>query len=590
MMMRWSLTDYYASFEAEEFSSDLAAMESMIARIENMELPVNSSQSIATRAEITEQTIKTQTELSKIVSRLMSFCSLTLSVETDNHLALSYQQKIQHSLSRITAPSVRFQSWLIEPDDLEELLEHSPYLSSIEFSLREMKKMHRFLLSEKEENIIKRLSLTGSNAWSRMKGYIESQHMVELELDDGTKEFPLPVIRNFAYDASTRTRKAAYEAELESYESIAFPANSALNAIKGEVLQIVELKGYDSVLDMTLINARMKKKTLDIMLSTIREYLPQFQSYLKHKAKLLGHSGNLPFYDLFAPLGKIDKKYTFDEAREFIVRNFAKFSQKLADFADQAFAGNWIDAEPRKGKRGGAFCSTCHAIGQSRILTNFSGSLGSLTTLAHELGHAYHGYCLKNELPQNTHYSMPVAETASIFAETIIKDAITKTATGAARLAILETKLMEATQVIVDIYSRFLFETWFIEERKNGDVRLEQTKYLMLKAQKEAYGDGLDHDFLHPYMWLCKPHYYYAGSNFYNFPYAFGHLFAAGLYAIYLNDGNSFVNKYDQILRETGRNTITGVAGFAGIEINHKDFWQKSLNLIAQEIAEFQKF
>ncbi len=270
--------------------------------------------------------------------------------------------------------------------------------------------------------------------------------------------------------------------------------------------------------------------------------------------------------------------------------NFRRFSDKLADFADGAFARNWIDAEPRQGKRGGAFCSTCHALGQSRILANFDGNLDSVTTLAHELGHAYHGFCLKDELAPNTRYSMPVAETASIFAETIIKDAIMQSETGEAKLAILETKLMEATQVIVDIYSRYLFESRFIEERKNGDVSLDRTKEMMLQAQKEAYGDGLDQEYLHPYMWLCKPHYYYANSNFYNFPYAFGQLFAQGLYAIYLSDKEKFVQKYDAILRETGRNSITGVAAFAGIDINSKEFWRNSLELIKTEIEEYLTF
>lgn len=588
--MRWSLDDYYPSFDSKQFQSDLQKVETLISLIEKTELPQPETIAISQRAAVAEEVIKLRTELSEIVSRMMSFCSLTLSVETSNTTALSYQQKLQQKLLRLTKPSVRFQLWLEEGNDLEKLLAQSESLNNISFYLRENVKLSRYLLSEQEENIISRMSLTGSNAWSRMKGYIESQHLAELEIDGKTEKYPLPVIRNFASDSNAEIRKKAFDAELASYETIAYPVNSALNAIKGEVLQRVELKGYDSVLDMTLVNSRLEKQTLDTMLAVIKDYLPEFRKYLRHKAKLLGHQNGLPFYDLFAPLGKVDKKYSFADARSFVVDNFRRFSDRLADFADQAFASNWIDAEPRKGKRGGAFCSTCHVIQQSRILANFTGGLGNVTTLAHELGHAYHGFCLKDELPQNTHYSMPVAETASIFAETIVKDAITQSAEGDAKLAILETKLMESTQVIVDIYSRFLFESNFIEERKNGDVSLDRTKELMLQAQKDAYGDGLDPQFLHPYMWLCKPHYYYAGSNFYNFPYAFGQLFALGLYAVYLKDKAGFVLKYDDILRETGKNDITGVAAFAGIDINDKAFWQGSLDLIKAEINEFLKF
>ena len=585
--MRWSLDDYYVSFEDAGFLGDIKKVEEIITQIEKRELPTVESLDAAERAAIIEKVYKQNSELSHLVSRLRGFCSLTLSVETDNTIALSHQQKLQQKLIRLTKPSVRFRNWFASKDDLDEVLGHSEYLKEIEFSLRDTLKMYRYLLSEKEEDILSRFSLTGSTAWNRMKGYLESQHQIELEIDGKTQKYPLPAIRNFANDASQEIRKKAYEAEIASYDAIAYPACSALNAIKGEVLQKAELKGYESVLDMTLVNSLMDKETLDTMLAVIKEYLPEFRKYLRRKGEMLGHKNGLPFYDLFAPIGKAEASLSFDEAREFVVGNFRKFSDKLADFADNAFEKKWIDAEPRKGKRGGAFCSTCQAIKQSRVLANFNGSLGSVTTLAHELGHAYHGSCLKDELSQNTHYSMPVAETASIFAETIVKDAITQSATGDAKLAILEAKLMESTQVIVDIYSRFLFESRFIEARKEGDVSLEKTKELMLEAQKEAYGDGLDPEYLHPYMWLCKPHYYYAGSNFYNFPYAFGLLFALGLYAEYQKDKVGFVNKYDDILRETGRNDITGVAKFAGIDINQKAFWHGSLNIIKDEIAEF---
>jgi len=588
--MRWSLDDYYPSFESREFLDDIKKLESLIASIENIELPVPSDMPVAERAVLAEKVLRQKAELSDLVGRLMSFCSLTLSVETANKTALSYQQKLQQMLIKLTKPNVRFQLWLAGGNDLQQLIKHSDYLKEISFYLEDIVKYSKYLLSEQEENVLSRMSLTGSNAWTRMKGYIESQHMVELKVNGKIEKYPLPVIRNFAYDNDADLRQKAYLAEIASYDQIAYPINSALNSIKGEVLQKVELRGYESVLEMTLLNSDLEKRTLDTMLAVIKEYLPEFRKYLRHKAKLLGHENGLPFYDLFAPMGNIDKKYTFAEARKFVVSNFRKFSDRLADFAEHAFANDWIDAEPRQGKRGGAFCSTCHAIQQSRVLANFTGGLGNVTTLAHELGHAYHGYCLKDELSQNTHYSMPVAETASIFAETIVKDAITQSAGGDARLAILETKLMESTQVIVDIYSRYLFESNFIAERQNGDVNLERTKELMLQAQKDAYGEGLDPEFLHPYMWLCKPHYYYAGANYYNFPYAFGQLFAQGLYAIYLKDKDSFVTKYDAILRETGRNDITGVAAFAGIDINKKEFWQGSLDLIKAEIEEYLKF
>jgi pepF/M3 family oligoendopeptidase len=323
------------------------------------------------------------------------------------------------------------------------------------------------------------------------------------------------------------------------------------------------------------------------MMTAIKEYLPYFHKYLKKKSEMLGHQGPLPFYDLFAPVGEVDMSYTFEEARDFIVKNFTSFSNKLGNFADNAFENNWIDAEPREGKIGGAYCSNLHCIKESRIMANFSGSLNDVTTLAHELGHGYHGDCLKDEYGLISDYPMPIAETASIFCETIVMNAALKDATDEEALVILETDIMGSNQTIVDIYSRYLFETELFEKRKDASLSVDELKEIMLKAQKEAYGDGLDHNVLHPYMWNCKPHYYYFGANFYNFPYAFGLLFAKGLYAKYLEMGNDFLPKYDKLLEATGMNNVKDVLAIMDIDSHDVDFWRSSLEMVKKDIDKF---
>ncbi len=323
------------------------------------------------------------------------------------------------------------------------------------------------------------------------------------------------------------------------------------------------------------------------MLEAMRESLPDFHKYYRKKAEILGHENGLPFYDLFAPIGKLDMKFTYEEARDYIVKNFRTFSDKMADFADNAFENRWIDAEQREGKRGGAFCSNLFPIGQSRILSNFSGSFSSMTTLAHELGHGYHGLCLNDESILNCNYTMPIAETASIFCETIVMNAALKEATPEQAFSILEMSISDAGQVIVDIYSRFLFESELFHTRKDHSLSVDELKGIMIQAQKDAYGDGLDHNYLHPYMWINKPHYYFASRNFYNFPYAFGLLFAKGVYAEYLKRGQEFVPEYDKLLSATGKNTITDVARMVGIDIQSIDFWRSSLDLIRADIDKF---
>ena len=294
----------------------------------------------------------------------------------------------------------------------------------------------------------------------------------------------MPVVRNIAHSKDAALRKKAYEAELEAYRKIEESSAAALNGIKGEVLTTSELRGYASPLEETLINSRMDEETLNAMLDAIREYLPVFRKYYRKKAELLGHKNGLPFYDLFAPVGNMDRTYSYEEARDYIVKNFRSFSDKLADFAENAFNNRWIDAEPREGKRGGAFCSNIHPIKESRILANFNGSFSNLVTLAHELGHAYHGHCLKDESILNSRYPMPIAETASIFCETIVMNAALEEAKDYEELSLLESSIQDAGQVIVDIYSRFLFESEVFEKRKKHSLSVKELKELMIEAQK----------------------------------------------------------------------------------------------------------
>ncbi|MBZ4668564.1 MAG: family oligoendopeptidase, partial [Defluviitaleaceae bacterium] len=376
-------------------------------------------------------------------------------------------------------------------------------------------------------------------------------------------------------------------AELKAYDKIAEASAASLNGIKGEVITESKMRGYHSPLEMTLIHSRMDQETLDAMFSSIMESLPSFRKYLKKKAELLGHKNGIPFYDLFAPMGEVEMKFTYEEAKDFIVKNFSKFSPALGNFAKNAFEKRWIDAEPRDGKRGGAFCSNIHAIKESRILSNFTGTFNDVVTLAHELGHGYHGECLKNETYLNSDYPMPIAETASIFAETIIINAALKEASPEEAFAILESDLMSSTQVIVDIYSRFLFEDELFKRREHGSLSVNELKKMMLESQKEAYGEGLDENYLHPYMWVCKPHYYYADYNYYNFPYAFGLLFSKGLYALYLERGETFVKEFDDLLAATGKSNLVDVAKKMNIDLHSVEFWKNSLKLIEKDIDKF---
>ncbi|WP_069649824.1 M3 family oligoendopeptidase [Caloranaerobacter ferrireducens] len=587
MDLRWSLDELYTSFESENFINDMEKLNSIIKEINNWaELNLNTKDNAIQKI---EEYINIQIELNTLFEKLMSFAELTSSVDAKNEKALMVIDKLQTKITELTKPSVKFQRWLSSIDNLDEIISSSKTLKEHEFYLKEIYNKAKYLLSDEEEILIAKMSNTGSNAWTKLQNILTSTLLVDINVDGEEKQLPLPIVRNMAYDKDPKIRKTAYEAELKAYKKIEESSAACLNGIKGEVLTICEMRGYSSPLDMTLIDSRMDKETLEAMLSAMKESLPAFRKYYKRKAELLGYNNGLPFYELFAPMGEIDMNFTYDEAKDYIVKNFKSFSEKLAVFADTAFKNRWIDAEPREGKRGGAFCSNLHPIKQSRILSNFTGSFSDVITLAHELGHGYHGDCLKDESILNSDYPMPLAETASIFCETIVKNAALKEATKEEAFWILEQSISDAGQVIVDIYSRFLFESNLFEKRKDHALSVRELKELMLNAQKEAYGDGLDRSFLHPYMWVCKPHYYEAAYNFYNFPYAFGLLFATGLYAEYLKKGEAFVEEYDNLLAATGKNNAVDVAKLMGIDIRSVDFWRSSLKLIEKDIEKFIK-
>ncbi|MEE1072332.1 MAG: M3 family metallopeptidase, partial [Cellulosilyticum sp.] len=327
----------------------------------------------------------------------------------------------------------------------------------------------------------------------------------------------------------------------------------------------------------------------DAMLEAMKESMPIFRKYLRRKAEMLGYKNGLPFYEMYAPVVEKEMKYSYEEGKAFVEKQFRSFDKELGDYARKAMDNRWIDVLPKEGKVGGAFCCAVHSIGESRVLLNYGDNFGDTITMAHELGHGYHGECLKNESILNTNYPMPLAETASTFCETIVKKAAIKEGSKEEAFAILETEISDATQVIVDIYSRYLFETAVFEDRGESTLTVEQIKELMLNAQKEAYGDGLDPEYLHPYMWTWKSHYYYADANFYNFPYAFGLLFAKGLYAQYLKDTKAFPGKYKQLLAVTGKMKIEDVTKTIGIDVSDPEFWRDSLKIIAEDIEEFMK-
>lgn len=581
----WSLKELYPSFESEEFKNDMEGFDKYIEEYKGWVNNITASYDKA--AEKLEQYIEIESRGAKLISKLYGFAELTLSVDTKNDKALKNSEILQVKSASTAEHQAKLQRWIGGVPDIEKVISSSNILEEHRYHLMEIVEKSKYLLSDSEEAVIAKMRNTGSNAWSKLKDLLTSTLKVDIELEGEKKQLPLTVIRNMAYESDRELRKKAYEAELASYSKIEDSIAATLNGIKGEVITVCDMRGFESPLHETLFKSRMDKETLDAMLTAMRESFPVFRKYYRRKGELMGSKNGLHFYDMFAPVGEVDMPFPYEEGKKFVVDNFRTFSDRLADFAQKAIDNSWIDVNPREGKVGGAFCSNLHTIGESRIMLNYGDTFSDVVTMAHELGHGYHGECLLEEQILNSDYPMPIAETASTFCETIVKKAAVKNASKEEAFFILESEIGDCGQVIVDIYSRFLFESEVFERRKESSLTANELNDIMLRAQKEAYGEGLDPEFLHPYMWAPKPHYYYAAYNFYNFPYAFGLLFAKGLYAEYLKRGKDFAPDYDKLLSVTGKNKIADVTKLMGIDVHNVDFWRSSLKTIEEDIEKF---
>ncbi|MBQ9342315.1 MAG: M3 family oligoendopeptidase [Lachnospiraceae bacterium] len=579
MNEKWSLDVLYKSYDDPKFKADFAKVDTLIEEGHKLAASLDPNK----RKECIVKIIEKKEEFEDLIQELYSFIGLQSETDTTDEKTAALLGQLMQKLTETTKDDVICNKFIGSTENLDELIKEDALLKEYEFYLHETKKDYLHMLSDDVEDMYAKMNITGGGAWGNMFNYLTST----LEVDYEGKTITLPDVRNMAYDPDKNVRKKAYDAELAAYKKVEAPIAYSLNNIKKQANMITKERGYESALAATLDQARMKKETLDALWGAIEEYLPKFEEYMLRKAKILGYKNGLPWFELFAPIGKMDKKYTVEEARDMLINLFAGFSQDMADMMRRAFDESWIDFFPRAGKVGGAFCSGMPTKKQSRILTNFTGSLSDIDTLAHELGHAYHNLHTQDQRPLNRDYSMPVAETASTFNENVFMNFATDNAEGEEKLALLETQLSDITQTICDIYSRYKFETAVFEDCKNAFLFPETLKNLMLKAQKEAYGKGLDPEYLHPYMWACKSHYYSAGLSFYNFPYAFGALFSKGLYAMYKKEGASFVPKYQKMLLATTVNSVEDTAKTMGIDLTKKDFWRGSLELVKEQVDEF---
>ncbi|MFA7128292.1 MAG: M3 family oligoendopeptidase [Sphaerochaeta sp.] len=570
---RWDLTPIYPACDSKMFLDDLDKVVELSHRLEEkLSCPTCDLTATVHEYEL----------ILDYLENLNAYSTCCLTTDTSNPLYLKAVNQVEEKSLVVQHLQICFLNFLKDHEQEFVLLtqEGGP-LAEYGYVLTELLTQQEHLMEPALEDLASDLARSGTDAFSRLQEAMSSS--ISTEWEEGVSKTVIE-LRNEAFNADRSIRKKAFEKEISIWKMFEIPFASSLNGVKGATLSLDKKRGYETPLDRSLSQARINRPILTALLTTIEKNLPVFRGYLKAKANALGLE-RCAFYDLFAPVGKGASSYTYEEAKAFIIKQFSQFSPELGSFANQAFENNWVDPEPRKGKVGGAYDTSFPLAKQSRILSNFDYSFNGVSTLAHELGHAYHDSVVLPKSNLLRTYPMTLAETASIFSEYIVFQGAVSNCSKEVRRTLVEHFLQDATQVCVDILSRFYFEEAVFAQRAEGDLTPEQYSELMLEAQKKTYGDALD--VYHPYMWAVKGHYYSSDFSFYNYPYAFGQLFALGLYAQREKDPDSFSDKYRSLLEKTGSASAHSVAATMGCDVESEAFWQQGMDLIASYAKEF---
>lgn len=588
----WQLNDLYPSLDSPKLKADLQKIKDSLAIVAKYEFPPVPATPETLAGEL-KKMLKWEEELADPVEAISVYCHALITTDSYNSEAVKIESSLSGAMVALSLLNVRYLKWLAAiPEKLWKEFwasDASKDLKDFQFALNEERDNASHLLSEKEEELAARLEQCGTHAWAKLQGLITSRATAEFTYKGETKRLPLTALRAYQTDSDPDVRLNAQKTEEAAWKQLEDQVAACLNGVKGSANTMAKARGYSSALEQSLRISRLDDETFSALWDAMERSFPLFRRYFVSKAKKLGLP-KLRWCDLDAPAGDSSRKYSIEDCQAFLYRHFESFSPELRDLAKRAFENNWIDAEPRDGKRGGAFCMPVRKLEESRILANYACNFDSVNCLAHELGHAFHNYCMKGLPMKQRKCPMTLAETASIMDEMIVSESALKEARSKEEeLYILESAIASTSGVIVDIASRFLFEKEVMERRLESELTASELCAIMEKAQKATFGDALDEKCLGPYMWTWKPHYYYSGFNFYNYPYAFGRLFAMALYSLYRKEGAAFVPKYMDFLRSAGQASPRELAARFGYNITRKEFWDNSLAVVEGWVKRYEE-
>lgn len=477
-----------------------------------------------------------------------------------------------------------------QSDEAWQMLLDDSQLSEIQYYLNELRSMAKSKMPVEMESLALELGVSGYHGWAQLYTKMAGELKVEFEQAGKTETLSLGQLASKFAEPDRAVRQQAFEKMTTAWKEREDLAAMILNNLAGFRLSLYKNRGWESAEQEPLELSRMTQATLDKMWEVIQRETGRLKPYIESKKKLLGID-KFSWFDQFAPCGAVNKTYSFDEAGDFIIKQFQPFSPEISEFVKLALAKNWVEAEDRPGKRGGAYCTSFGKFKQPRVFMTFSGTYDSLLTLAHELGHAYHSWLLKEKPYFSRIYAKNLAETASTFAEALVTDAAYQEAEDKQeKLMLLDQKLQAVYTMFCDIQSRYLFDQQLYTVRQEKSLSSPELQEMMVEAQKKAFGDLLDESGYHPYFWCSKLHFYLTDTPFYNFPYTFGYLFSAGVYALAKKEGSAFAENYRTLLTDTGSMKTEPIAQkHLGVDLTKDEFWVEAVNNVLSDVDEFVK-
>jgi oligoendopeptidase F len=586
---RWSLESWFSAFGAPDYA------EFKVSLVRNLEILSKRASALGADTALIVGVISDLEKLAEKLGHLGSYLGC-LSADDANDEAVkadrAWMATLEADAEKLQA-SVKSALAALDDDAFARVLA-DPLIESAEHAVKRMRRSGQLQMEDQLEALASDLNVNGLHAWGRLYDTLTGKMEFPMTFPDGHIEtVPMARRRALMSESNRAVREAAFHAGQKPFVDHSETLAAALNGIAGTRLSLYQRRGGQHFLDTPLFDGAMSRASIDAMMEAIQTHIELPRRAIRKAAKLQGTKA-LHFFDLEAPqiATPEDKSISWDDACATVERAFGVAYPRLGAYFLEMLKQRWIEAQPRAGKRPGAFCTGSQLKREERVYMTWHGTVHDLVTLAHEVGHAWHSCVLRPARSFAADYPMTLAETASNFGEMILLDGLMNDPklTPATKAYLLDQEMLRAHAYLINIPMRYEFEKALYTERAAGELSVSRLSELMSEAQRKLYGDTLLDEGTDPLFWASKMHFFITGVSFYNFPYVFGYLLSQALFARFKIEGASFLPHYEAFLAMTGSATCEEVVKHTlGEDLTKPDFWATALRAMEPSLVAYEQ-